>query len=381
MARICLYKAALNNAALKSAGMALITAGLVFTSAAQARQLTYASYLPPAHPTSEDGIQKFIDIVEEKTDDEVTFAFYPSEAAASAKTMLSAISDQLIDAGFIVSVYFPTSLPVNTVLSDLSFFNDSNAVTAAAVTDTILNDCPQCLDEYEKYNVHFLATYSTPPYQAMCKKPMTNGFDPRGLRMRAPGAEVGRWVSEIGGVPVNIPNNESYEAMERGQVDCVIGAVAWLKSLSLGEVAHSVGTLPMGGFQGGSLFNISEQVWDDLDAKTRHIMQDAALEALASTVYSYTAEEKEARQTARENGVSFVDASPALVEQRDAFMQSQIEQAAKTASSRGVKNPEAIVQAFLDNMDKWRGRIEGKDLSEQQYYQLLRKNLLADAGQ
>ncbi|MES1925944.1 C4-dicarboxylate TRAP transporter substrate-binding protein [Salinisphaera sp. T31B1] len=369
-----------SNAPWRGLATALVGAGLVLSAGAQARQLTYASYLPPTHPTSEDGIQKFIDIVQDKTDDEVTFAFYPSEAAASAKTMLSAINDQLIDAGFIVSVYFPTSLPVNTVLSDLSFFNDDNAITAAAVTDTILNDCPQCLDEYKKYNVHFLATYSTPPYQAMCKAPMKNGFDPKGLRMRAPGAEVGRWVSEIGGVPVNIPNNESYEAMERGQVDCVIGAVAWLKSLSLGEVAHSVGTLPMGGFQGGSLFNISEEVWQGLDAQTQHIMQDAALEALASTVYSYTAEEKEARETALKDGVNFVDASPELVKQRDEFMQSQIKQAAATASSRGVKNPEAIVQAFLDNMDKWRARIEGKNLSEQQYYELLKTNLLADAG-
>ena len=169
MAGIRLY-----TTVLRTAGMALLSAGLVVASTAHARQLAYASYLPPAHPTSEDGIQKFIDIVENKTDGEVTFAFYPSEAAASAKTMLSAISDQLIDAGFIVSVYFPTSLPVNTTLSDLSFFNDSNAVTAAAVTDTILNDCPQCMEEYKKYNVHFLATYSTPPYQAMCKQPMNN---------------------------------------------------------------------------------------------------------------------------------------------------------------------------------------------------------------
>ncbi|GAB3677135.1 C4-dicarboxylate TRAP transporter substrate-binding protein [Salinisphaera aquimarina] len=365
---------------LRALSFALVAAGVTLSTGVEARQLTYATYLPPTHPTSQDGIVKFIDIVEKKTDGKVEFAFYPSEAAASAKTMLSAINDQLIDAGFIVSVYFPTSLPVNTVLSDLSFFNSDNAVTAAAVTDTILNDCPQCMDEYKSYNVHFLATYSTPPYQAMCKQPMTDGFDPKGLRMRAPGAEVGRWVTQIGGVPINIPNNESYEAMERGQVDCVIGAVSWLKSLSLGEVAHSVATLPMGGFQGGSLFNISQDVWEGLDAKTQAIMQDAALQALASTVYSYTAEEKEARVTANKNGMNFVDASPALVEQRDAFMKSQIAQAAKTASSRGVDNAEAIVQAFQKNLAKWKPLIEGKNLSEQQYYELLKTHLLADAS-
>lgn len=182
---------------------------ILVCGAAQARQLTYASYLPPAHPTSEDGIARFIDIVEKKTDGKIEFVFYPSEAAASAKTMLSAINDHLIDAGFIVSVYMPTSLPVNMILSDLSFYNSDNAITAAAITDTVLNDCPQCMQEFEDKNVRFLATYATPPYQAMCKGKMENGFKPGGLRMRAPGSEVGRWVSQIDGVPINIPNNES----------------------------------------------------------------------------------------------------------------------------------------------------------------------------
>lgn len=359
--------------------IALASATLV-CGAAHARQLTYASYLPPTHPTSEDGIQRFIDIVEKQTDGEVEFAFYPSEAAASAKTMLTAINDQLIDAGFIVSVYMPTSLPVNMILSDLSFYNASNAITAAAITDTVLNDCPQCMQEFEDKNVHFLATYATPPYQAMCKGKMANGFKPNGLRMRAPGSEVGRWVSQIGGVPINIPNSESYEAMERGQLDCVIGAVSWLDSLSLAEVTGSVVKLPMGGFQGGSLFNVSQQVWEGLDDKTKAVMQDASLRALASTVYAYTAEEKTAREKARGEGINFVDVSQAMKDKRDAFMESQIEQSAKVARDRGVDNPDAIVQAFLDNLDEWRGRIEGKNLSETQYYQLLKQHILADAG-
>ena len=358
-----------------------LAASVFIVGAAEARQLTYGSYLPPAHPTSEDGIARFVDIVEDETDGEIEFAFYPSGAAASANTMLSAINDQLIDAGFIVSVYFPTSLPVNMVLSDLSFYNADNAITAAAITDTVLNDCPRCMEEFKNKNVHFLATYATPPYQAMCKGDMSDGFEPAGLRMRVPGSEVGRWVSQIGGVPVNIPNSEAYEAMERGQLDCVIGAVSWLDSLSLAEVVDSVVTLPMGGFQGGSLFNISQQVWEGLDDDTQGIMQDAALQALASTVYAYTAEEKTARDKAKSEGIRFVDVSEDMAERRDAFMESQIEQSAKTARERGVENPDAIVQAFLDNLEAWRGRIEGQDLSEQEYYALLKTHLLSENGQ
>lgn len=169
--------------------------------------------------------------------------------------------------------------------------------------------------------------------------------------------------------------------MERGQLDCVIGAVSWLDSLSLAEVVDSVVTLPMGGFQGGSLFNISQQVWESLDDDTRAVMQDAALQALASTVYAYTAEEKTARDKAKSEDIRFVDVSDDMAERRDAFMESQIEQSAKTARERGVENPDAIVQAFLDNLEEWRGRIEGQDLSEQEYYALLKEHILSENSQ
>lgn len=168
--------------------------------------------------------------------------------------------------------------------------------------------------------------------------------------------------------------------MEHGQLDCVIGAVSWLDSLSLAEVVDSVVQLPMGGFQGGSLFNISQQVWETVDDKTKNIMQDAALRALASTVYAYTAEEKSARENARSAGIHLVKVPQAMRDKRDAFMKSQIEQSAKVARGRGVKDPDVIVQAFLDNLDEWRRRIEGKNLSESEYYELLKQHVLADAG-
>jgi TRAP-type C4-dicarboxylate transport system substrate-binding protein len=354
-------------------GCALL-AGLAVSFGAAARDLTFASYLPPQHPTSE-GITTFIDEARERSSGSVDFKFFPSGAAASAKGMLSAVTDGMIDGGFLVTVYFPTAVPANTTISDLSFWNQDSLVATAASVDTILNDCPQCLEEYESVNVRFLASYATPPYQAMCKDEFASGFEPEGKRMRVAGDEIGKWVSSIGGVPVNIPNSESYEAMERSQLDCVIGATSWLKSLSLIEVANSVVELPMGAFLGGSLFNVRESVWQEMSDKEQQALVDAAPIGLARTIYAYQDEENEVKKLAKKEGVVFVKVSDAMRQKREAFMQSQLERAAATATGRGVENAEQIVANFQKNLEKWEGLLAGKFLSEAEYAELLKTKI------
>ncbi|AFT68493.1 hypothetical protein B5T_00206 [Alloalcanivorax dieselolei B5] len=353
-------------------GLAVVAS--LMPALASARDLTYASYLPPHHPTSE-GITTFMAAAKAQSGGDVAFKFFPSGAAASGKEMLSAVSEGMIDGGFLVTVYFPTSVPANMIISDLSFWDQDSLVASAASVDTILNDCPQCLEEYQEHGVRFLASYATPPYQAMCKDRFDNGFDAEGKRMRVAGEEIGRWVSGIEGIPVNIPNSESYEAMERSQLDCVIGATSWLKSLSLMEVANSVVELPMGAFLGGSLLNVRESVWEDLGEKGRRALIDAAPVGLARTLYAYQKEEQDVRKLAQEQGINFVEVSDALKQHREEFMQSQIEQSAQNAAKRGVENPEKIVESFIKNLEKWEKLLEGKQLTEQQYAELLKTEI------
>lgn len=368
------FKSSLISAAIGCA----VLAGITVSSGANARELTFATYLPPQHPTSV-GINTFIDEARKRSEGSVDFKFFPSGAAASAKGMLAAVTDGMIDAGFLVTVYFPTSVPANTTISDLSFWNQNSLIATAASVDTILNDCAQCLREYGDQNVRFLSSYATPPYQAMCKDEFASGFEPAGKRMRVAGEEIGKWATSIGGVPVNLPNNEAYEAMERSQLDCVIGATSWLKSLSLNEVANSVVELPMGSFLGGSLMNIRESVWRDLTDKEKQALVDAAPIGLARTIYAYQQEELDVKEMATKQGIKYVEVSDAMKEQREAFMQSELGRAAETATKRGVKNADQIVDAFIKNLKKWEKLLEDKTLSEAQYAELLKTEIYAKA--
>lgn len=349
---------------------------LLAASGAQAETLTYSSYLSPTAPLSK-GVAAFTDMAQKKTDGKIKFQVYYSGTLASGKTTLSGLTNGLFDGGGIVSVYTPSSLPTNMVMSDLPFLNEDVRVTAAAVTDTTLNDCPQCLEEYKKLNVHFLSSMATSPFHAMCKGKFENGFDPTGLRMRTPGEELGRWIKYIGAVPIQFANSEVYQAVQRNALDCGIGSLVWLHTLSWQEIANTVVNMPMGGYLGGSLINLSQNTWNKLDKSEQRAMEEAAMYGTAAMTYVFVDGTKTAVKTAKDKyHVQFVDASPKLIAERKAFLKTELTNAATKAEGRGVKNPQLIVAAFQKNMKKWQKLIGDKDLTQEQYAQLLIDNIL-----
>lgn len=346
------------------------------TAGAQAETLTYASYLSPTAPLSK-GIAAFTDMAQKKTDGKIKFQVYYSGTLASGKTTLSGLTNGLFDGGGIVSVYTPSSLPANMVISDLPFFNEDERVTAAAVTDTTLNDCPQCLAEYKKLNVHFLSSMATSPFHAMCKGTFDKGFNAKGLRMRTPGEELGRWIKDIGAVPIQFANSEVYQAIQRNALDCGIGSLVWLRTLSWQEIVNTVVKMPMGGYQGGVLADLSESTWNKLDKSQQRAMLEAAMYGTAAMTYVFVDGTKTAVKNAKDKyHVQFVDAPPELVAERKSFVKTEVTNAINKAKKRGVKDPEAIVEAFKKNMEKWQKLIGDKDFTQEQYAQLLIDNIL-----
>src|SRR5699024_1250063 len=181
----------------------------------------------PTSPSAK-ALQKAFDMVKEETGGKLTFNVYDGGTLTNGKTTLSGIANGVADGGVLVAPYTPSALPVNNIISDLMFYNDDVRVAVAAATDTILNDCPACLAEYKKHNVHVLSSMATSPYRMMCKGTYENGFDPEGLRMRAGTSETSRWVKDIGGVPVDMAQTEAYQGLQRNALDCALGVLTWL---------------------------------------------------------------------------------------------------------------------------------------------------------
>ena len=223
----------------------------------------------------------------------------------------------------------------------------------------VLN-CPTCEEEAEANNLKVLAIYASTPYSFICNKKYETAEDFRGARVRA----TGGWASfaaSLGATPVNITSGEMYEALQRGQVDCTLINIPALTNYSLFEVAKFVIDLPIGTFNGGHFLNMSTSAWDARSPEEQAIIMKNVPKAVTGLLEGAAAEENEAREVAKGAGVEFLQADPSLVDALEAYRKNELTRVAELARSRGLENPEPLMEKFIELIGKWEGIVEEAD--------------------
>lgn len=332
---------------------AIVAAGAMIAPAAMAEDLSYTVFVSPKHSINRHGMQPMFDNLRKVNKGKIDVTLHTSGSLAGGRATLAAVKDGLADGGFVVSLYYAKQIPINTTLSDLALLNKNSIATAAALNETVQLNCPQCKEEYAKNSITDFGAYSTTPYNLMCKSPINSMADLKGLKVRAAGAVYSRVVAALGAVPVTIPSSEAYEGMERGQLDCVLGSPAWLKTYSLVDIVTHVVDEPIGSYFGGSVVNLNSDKWDELSADQKAAWMSEVPGAVARITAGYIADDATAREMAIKKGVKFTKSPKDMAEFLVKYRQGEIAAAAKTAKSRGVKNPEAVINAFLKNLKKW----------------------------
>ncbi len=319
-----------------------------------AQNLEYGNYLPPTHPTNVFALEPMFKQISEASGGKLRINLQAGGALVGGKDTLSAIETNLVDGGFIVSVYVPNEIPLNTTISDMALLMADPITMIGALNETVLLDCPSCLEEYRDRNVVYLGAYATTPYLLMCKDPVATLSDVKGRKFRSGGGVFGQWIDHIGGVPVSIPNAEAYEAMQRGQLDCIYGSLGWLKSLSLWDTAKHVLYQGMGAFGGGALLAFNTDTWDGLSDDARGLIVDHVPPALARLAVGYAQDDQEVLDMAVEHGVTINKEDPEVARVLAEYQKGEVENAIATAKKRGAKNPEQLAEAFLKNLEKWK---------------------------
>jgi len=323
-------------------------------STAVAQNLQYGNYLPPSHPTNAYALTPLFDAVREESDGKLNVILQAGGALVGVKDTLSGIATGLVDGGFIVSIFVPNEIPLNTTLSDLAMLIEDPVTMVGALNETVLLDCPACLEEYQDHNVTYLGAHSTTAYSLMCQEPVKTLSDIQGLKIRSSSDVYGRWLNEIGGVPVSVSVSEAYEAMQRGLLDCVYGSVGWLKSMSLWDVSKHVLRQESGGFGGGALIAFNTDTWDGMSDESRSMIVDRVPGALARLAVGYITEDEAAVQEASERGVMVNGKDPEISALLAEYQKSEVELAVAKAGERGAEGAQQLVDAYIENLKKWK---------------------------
>jgi len=363
----------------RTAAVAFVVASLMAvispSASSQSKPLAYSNYLPPTHASNRYALEPLFDTVRKETNGSLKIELHPGGVLVGGKGTASAIRDGLVDGGFIVSLYHQNEIPLNTLMSDLALLAEDPLSAMGAVNETVLLGCDECLREYRKYKTVYLGAYATTPYVLMCKTPVAGLADLKGLKMRAAGTVYGRWAAKMGGVPVNIPNAEAYEALERGQLDCMIGALSWMQTLSLWDVTKNAIDLPMGAYLGGAFLAFNERSWKAIKESDREVLVKHVPAALAALAVGYVKDDEDVKSQGRSKGVEIRQPDAALKKLLEEHREAEIQAAIEAARKRGVKDPEPLARTFVEKLKKWKAIVAETGTDQAKFEQALRREI------
>lgn len=339
----------------KVLGAALMSSvALVLASApAVAAEFRMSVFLPPKHPIVSGGLQPFIDQVAKDTKGEVSFKLFSGGALLSPKASPEGVRDRIADVGFLIPHYSPGSFPHAQFLSDLSMLNVDPFVAGAAMSELVMLHCDGCQAEYRRMNLVYTGTYSSSTYYPISSRPLNSMSDFKGVKMRTGSNVWDRWATHVGGIPVNMPVDEVFEAMSRQLVSVVFLNPSALNSYSLWSSAKHVLLLPLGAFGNASTFTFNRAVWSGLTPEQRQTIFRNAARANLGIAAAYVETDESTLKIAPGKGVKLTEPTQPMVDDLQNFIERDLEQVAEAATKRGIANAPELVQTYRQLQAKY----------------------------
>lgn len=349
------------------------------TAIAQAapRTLTYASFVPAASPVHKAGTDPFFANVTRKTSGRLTFETFYGGTMGGPNTAATQIRDGLADSAFLNPQYTPSDFPINSLVADI--LHQDPMVMSGAEQETVLLNCPECMDEYARFDVKPLAFWTLPSYVMECARIVRGLDDLKGLKVRAAGPMV-LLAQRLGGTPVNISSAGLYEGMQRGQLDCTVGPLNLLIGYRLVEVTKSVLDARFGTFHGVAFYSMKQSVWDSLTGDQREAIRSELAGMVRRTLGEDLRLNEEARTAGLAKGIVFTAPGPRLTGVIDQFYKD--DQARISEKGRRLNRPDIddIQKRFRAALAKWEKIVASIDHDPDRFEAALEREVFSKLG-
>ncbi|OWU84144.1 hypothetical protein ATO6_13865 [Oceanicola sp. 22II-s10i] len=333
------------------AAVTAVTLGLAGTQAG-AVDLTFGTYVGPTTTTFREGTEPLLKRLEEQSGGDMKWEAFTGGAMGGPKELLGNAGSGVLDASGVVDIYVKASVPHSAMVSGMLIVGEDPKVMAAAMNEWQLLNCPECLEDHEKNNVIAMGFTATGTYHLICKDEVHTAEQLKGKKVRAVGG-MGRAIQELGGTAVSITTAEMYEAMQRGQMDCATGSIAWLDTYALKDFSKSVVLDSMGSYFGIMGFVMNKQVWEELSDSNKQIIKDNMARLVADIVFAYGPEGDEALKNFEASGGKAYEFDDELKEGVARIRAAEYETTAKINKDAGMENAEELVNAYKTLVDKW----------------------------
>jgi len=272
--------------------------------------LKVADTFPIKHPMNKV-VNIFMDEAKTLSNGRLDFQYFPAQQLGKLQDMLKVSQKGLADISYVGVPFFTGQLPLNSVAL-LPFWYTSTEGTA--IYSRMVEGSTELQQEWANNHVRPILIATTSQYDIQTSDvPLNHVNDVKGLRLKSSGGVFENIAKRYGVLPISMPSNEAYEAVQRGIIDGTINSFPTVQGYRLQEVSkHYTVGLRLGGFVAAYVINektynklpadlqqvlvqagqkaaeISSKTWDDLSAK---IVEN--LEKSGANMYKITKENKE----------------------------------------------------------------------------------------
>lgn len=258
---------------------------------------TYAENQTENYPTTL-GALRFAELVEEQTKGRIRIRVRAEGIMGSEAEVIKQMRYGGIDFARISIAQISDYVPEMSVLQLPYLYQDSEHMWQ--VLDGSIGEC--FLGYVERYDLIGLSWYDAGARNIYCAaRPVKTLEDIQGLRIRVQEAEMmAEMMTALGAVPVQIPYDKVYEALERSQVDGAENNWSSYETMQHYEVAK--------------YFTVDEHIripeiqicashtWEQLSEEDRQIITECARQSALYERQLWSEHEEQARKKALENG-------------------------------------------------------------------------------
>lgn len=351
----------------------VIIAGMATANIANATELRFATGAPQ-NTLGTKAMDAFIEAVEDRSGGDISVKGYAQSLLSFMETP-TGLRDGIADLGHVLTPYFPSDFPNTIMLTELTMaleladVSSQDAVFAytGAISEYVINSCPECLKEHLDRNQIFLGLASSSPYGLFCNEAITSKADIEGKRIRIGGPQWSRWVDAMGGTPVSIPVNETYEGLSQGVVDCTAHNLSDYLNFKFIEVASEVTMGVPGGTFGGVGTNMNADAWKSLSEKDRTSILYGAATTSAEIAKVYLENHQEAlRRIDEQPELTLHEPEKEFRQMTRDFIEEDLKKVAADYSERyDVQRADAMMDEFQQLLDEWVDKVEGIETREE----------------
>lgn len=245
-----------------AAGLALV-AGSAF---AQEVTLRLSHWVPATHPAQVLGMEPWIKSIREASGGRIDVAIFPAQQLGAAPDHYDMVRDGIADIGYVNPGYQAGRFPIYSLIEVP--FHANNAVAGAQA----LHEWYAPIAEKEMADVKFCLANPHDPGTFHSRKPILEPGDVKGLNVRPAHATMARFVSLLGGGPVQVPAPAAREAIANGTADAI--TFPWNSIYIFGIDSEVSQHLDMPFYISAQLLLINKATYEGMAPDLRKVIDD-----------------------------------------------------------------------------------------------------------